>query len=83
MASRKTAAVGSVAWIENERVTIQQLEEQDVEDIAYAVRNNMEWLNEHMANIFERNNLYALFHTAIVPFPFLVLMAVAVIWLKL
>jgi hypothetical protein len=58
--SRKIAAVGSLAWVANERFTVQQLEEQDVEDIAFAVRTDMDWLNEHMANIFERNILYAM-----------------------
>jgi len=60
MAARKNTAVGSLAWIANERYTIERLEEQDVEDIAYAVRNDMDWLNEHMANIFEKNILYAM-----------------------
>lgn len=52
--------VGSVAWIAKERSTVKQLEEQDIEDVAYVVRGDMEWLNEHMANIFERNILYAI-----------------------
>ena len=60
MAARKIAPLGSLTWIADERTTAQQLEEQDVEIIAYAVRNDMEWLNEHMANIFERNVLYAI-----------------------
>jgi hypothetical protein len=57
--SRKIAAVGSIAWANNERTAIRKLEDQDEEDIAFAVRNDMEWLNEHMANIFERPILYA------------------------
>jgi hypothetical protein len=57
--SRKIAAVGSIAWVNNERTAIRKLEDQDEEDIAFAVRNDMEWLNEHMANIFERPILYA------------------------
>jgi hypothetical protein len=59
MASRQIATVGSHAWIANERSIVQQLEDEDVEIMAYAIRNDMEWLNEHMANIFERNILYA------------------------
>lgn len=62
MAAHKITAVGSLAWLANERYTIKQLKEQDVEDIAYAVRNDMDWLNEHMANIFEKNILCAM-HT--------------------
>jgi len=62
MAPRKTATVGSLAWVSNERSTFRQLEDQDVEDIAYSVRNEMDWLNEYMANIFERNPLYAVLY---------------------
>jgi hypothetical protein len=57
--SRKIAAVGSLAWVSDERSIIKKLEDQDVEDIAFAVRTDMDWLNEHMANIFERPILYA------------------------
>jgi hypothetical protein len=57
MPPRQVATVGSLSWISNERSIFQQLEDQDVEDIAYSVHNSMEWLNEHMANIFERNLL--------------------------
>jgi hypothetical protein len=61
MAGPSTAkpSVGSVSWIANERSTVQQLGDQDMEDFAFAARNDLEWLNEHMAEIFERNNLYA------------------------
>ncbi|KAI5845684.1 hypothetical protein DFP73DRAFT_572921 [Morchella snyderi] len=59
MAGPSTAkpSVGSVSWIANERSTVQQLGDQDMEDFAFAARNDLEWLNEHMAEIFERNNL--------------------------
>lgn len=52
--------VGSVAWITNEHAAIAQLEAQELEEFAYAARNDLEWLNEHMADIFERNTLYAI-----------------------
>lgn len=51
--------VGSLAWVANERATIEQLEAQELEEFAFAARNDLEWLNEHMADIFERNTLYA------------------------
>lgn len=61
MAARHTARppqVGSQAWIANENRVYQEMEAQDVEDFAYLARNEMEWLNEHMADIFQRNVLY-------------------------
>jgi len=57
MAARsKTAlAVGSAPWIENERDQAQQFHELEVEEFGYAARNELEWLNEHMAEIFSRD----------------------------
>lgn len=60
MAARQTTkptTIGSFSWIANERSTVQQLGEQDVEDFAFSARNDLEWLNEHMADIFERNHV--------------------------
>lgn len=53
----KPAPVGSHNWVANERALIRQHEEQDVEDFAFSARNDLEWLNEHMADIFERNQV--------------------------
>lgn len=53
----KPAPVGSLSWIANERALIRQHEEQDIEDFAFSARNDLEWLNEHMADIFERNQV--------------------------
>jgi hypothetical protein len=60
MAARQTtkpAAVGSFSWIANERALIRQHEEQDIEDFVFSARSDLEWLNEHMADIFERNQV--------------------------
>lgn len=56
MASRlakPVAAVGSTEWIKKEREVIFGLEQEAVQDFAFAFRNELEWLNEHMAEIFE------------------------------
>lgn len=57
--------VGSTAWISNELKAIGQMEAQDLEEFAYAARNDLEWLNEHMADIFERNTMYAVHSTVL------------------
>ena len=49
--------VGSSPWINDERHHINQFIEQEVEEFAFAARNEVEWLNEHMAEIFSRNQL--------------------------
>ena len=51
-------AVGSARWILAERRQANQLIDQDVEDFGFSVQNEVEWLNEHMADIFARNQLY-------------------------
>ncbi|KAI9891954.1 MAG: hypothetical protein M1814_002148 [Vezdaea aestivalis] len=55
--SKAPAPVGSSAWIAAERENALQFEAQDVEDFTYAARNDVEWLNEHMADIFSRNQI--------------------------
>lgn len=56
--SRSKTQVGSAPWLLNERQQANELIEQEVEEFTYSVRNEMEWLNEHMAEIFTRNQLY-------------------------
>ena len=48
----KAAAIGSLQWIQNEREQAGDFVEQELEEFGYSVRNEMEWLNEHMAEIF-------------------------------
>ncbi|EON69411.1 hypothetical protein W97_08671 [Coniosporium apollinis CBS 100218] len=55
--SRSKTQVGSAPWLLNERQQANELIEQEVEEFTYSVRNEMEWLNEHMAEIFTRNQL--------------------------
>lgn len=50
-------AVGSAQWIQNERDHAGQLIDQEVEEFSFSVRNELEWLNEHMADIFSKNQM--------------------------
>lgn len=54
----KTAPVGSAQWIQSERENAGQLIDQEAEEFSYSVRNELEWLNEHMGDIFSRNQVY-------------------------
>ena len=59
MAATRTpqAPIGSTQWVQNEREQIFQFEGQENEDFAFAARNEFEWLNEHMADIFSHDNV--------------------------
>lgn len=50
-------AVGSSDWITQEREQISQFQEQELEDFVFSVRNETEWLNEHMADVFNNTQL--------------------------
>jgi hypothetical protein len=51
----KTPAIGSAQWVEEERQYSQDLVAQELEDFGFSVRNELEWLNEHMADMFAHN----------------------------
>ena len=55
--SRAQAPVGSTQWIFDERAQIDQFQEQEMEDFGFAVRNEVDWLNDHMAGIFENSQV--------------------------
>lgn len=50
-------SVGSKAWIRDENAQIGQFCAQETEDFTYSARNEVEWLNEHMADIFSKSQL--------------------------
>jgi hypothetical protein len=59
MATMRTKVpVGSAPWIVSESRQAAEIIAQDAEEFSYSVRNEMEWLNEHMAEIFAPGNLY-------------------------
>ncbi|KAK7397949.1 hypothetical protein QQX98_012686 [Neonectria punicea] len=47
--------VGSAAWVAEERASALQIADSEVEEFTYSARNEFDWLNEHMANIFNEN----------------------------
>ncbi|KAF4554340.1 Inner centromere protein-related protein pic1-like protein [Elsinoe fawcettii] len=55
--SRSQPNIGSAQWIEGERSHAKQLFDEDVEEFGYAARRELEWLNEHMAEIFSKQQL--------------------------
>ena len=50
--------VGSEAWISEERNAALQIVQSEVEEFSYSARNELDWLNEHMAGIFNENETY-------------------------
>lgn len=59
-ASKSQNPVGSSEWIAAEKENVQSLVDQELEEVEYPARHEMEWLNEHMAEIFRGNQLYVI-----------------------
>jgi hypothetical protein len=49
--------VGSTSWIAEERSTALQLVNTEAEEFSFSARNDVDWLNEHMAEIFSKNQV--------------------------
>lgn len=58
--SRAQLPVGSLQWIQDENDQIIQFGIQEVEDFTFSARNEVEWLNEHMTDIFTKSQLYVI-----------------------
>ena len=54
-ARSKATAIGSAPWVLEERQHANELASQELEDFGFSVRNELEWLNEHMVEIFTQN----------------------------
>lgn len=50
--------VGSPAWCADERSSALEIARSEVEEFEFSARNEFEWLNEHMNDIFSENQLY-------------------------
>lgn len=50
--------VGSASWITEERTTALQFAGEETEEFTFSARNDLDWLNEHMAEIFSKNQVY-------------------------
>ncbi len=58
-AVRSALPVGSAQWLVNEAGQVNQLVQLEAEEFSYsAALHEVEWLNEHMAEIFNRSQLY-------------------------
>ncbi|KAK4202815.1 hypothetical protein QBC40DRAFT_220516 [Triangularia verruculosa] len=57
--------VGSTAWVEEERNSALDIAKSEIEEFSFSARNELDWLNEHMAEIFSENqmNVAELFKT--------------------
>lgn len=55
--ARAQKPVGSAAWISTEKENVSQLVDQEMEEAEYPVSHEMDWLNEHMAEIINNNQL--------------------------
>ncbi|RCI09590.1 hypothetical protein L249_4027 [Ophiocordyceps polyrhachis-furcata BCC 54312] len=57
--------VGNASWIVDERSFASKIVNSEVEEFSYSARNELDWLNEHMAGIFDENetNLAETFKT--------------------
>ncbi|KAL2352738.1 hypothetical protein BJ546DRAFT_179374 [Cryomyces antarcticus] len=55
--SKPHLPIGSAQWVQNERDQANQFIGEEVEEFSFSARNEMEWLNEHMAEIFSRSQL--------------------------
>jgi hypothetical protein len=56
--TRTKIPIGSAPWFVQERRQADELIAMETEEFGYSVRNELEWLNEHMGEIFSNNHLY-------------------------
>ena len=56
--TRGPLPVGSLQWINDENAQVDRHCEQELEDFGFSARNELEWLNEHMADIFAKDQMY-------------------------
>ncbi|KAK4937200.1 hypothetical protein LTR10_022105 [Elasticomyces elasticus] len=53
----RTTAVGSTAWISAEKENALHLLQTEKEELVYPAQHQLEWLNEHMSEIFSKDHL--------------------------
>ena len=49
--------VGSAAWTAEERDSALSIAQSEIEEFSFSARNEIDWLNEHMAEIFSENQM--------------------------
>ena len=55
--ARGQPSVGSAPWIQDENAQVSLFCGQETEDFVFSARNEVEWLNEHMAEIFSKDQV--------------------------
>ncbi|TQN66944.1 Inner centromere protein-related protein pic1 [Colletotrichum shisoi] len=50
--------VGSASWVNEERTTALSIVQAEAEEFSFAAKNEFDWLNEHMAGIFNENEMH-------------------------
>lgn len=58
MNSSQTFPHGSAPWLVTEQGVVNQFMIEEVENFSFKVRNQMDWLNGHMEEIFAPGNVY-------------------------
>ena len=53
----RTQLVGTGPWINDENNQVALFCAQEAEDFTFSARNEVEWLNEHMAEIFSKGQV--------------------------
>lgn len=59
-ATKTKAAIGTTQWIQGEAEQAEAFIQQEVEEFGYSVRNDLEWLNEHMAEVLSKGGVYVM-----------------------
>ncbi|KAJ0309927.1 hypothetical protein COL516b_002429 [Colletotrichum fioriniae] len=49
--------IGSASWVNEERTTALSIVQAEAEEFSFAARNEFDWLNEHMAGVFNENEI--------------------------
>lgn len=49
--------VGSAAWIAEERDSALNIARSEIEEFSFSARNEIDWLNEHMAEVFSETQM--------------------------
>lgn len=55
--SRVQPSIGSAQWVQDENAQVSAFCRQEAEDFTFSARNEVEWLNEHMAEIFSKDQM--------------------------
>jgi len=57
MRANSRLQVGSTSWVAEERASAMQLADAESEEFSFSARNEVDWLNEHMAEIFSKKQV--------------------------